>query len=140
MTALVRARANLAANASLTPSISAEEEKSLQRYADLFNACDWDGFRALLGEEARVDIVSRWLRHGRAAAGYYAKYAEIMAAEGLRAEAGFVDGAPVIAISRRGSTRPAYFLLLTWEEGRLVQIRDFYYVGYIAEEARFIKG
>jgi len=138
--ALVRARANIAANASSKPSISAEEKKSLQRYADLFNARDWDGLRALLGEEARVDLVSRWQRRGGAAAGYYSKYAEITAAEDFRAEAGFVDGVPVIAIYRPGSTRADYFIRLTWEQGRLVQIRDFYYVPYIAEEARFMKG
>src|SRR5260370_3473673 len=136
--ALVRARANIVANASSKPSISAEEKKSLQRYADLFNARDWDGLRALVGEEARVDIVSRWQRRGRATAGYYSKYAEITAAEDLRAEAGFVDGVPGIAIYRPGSTRPAYFIRLKWEQGRLIQIRDFYYVPYIAGEARFI--
>jgi RNA polymerase sigma-70 factor (ECF subfamily) len=137
--ALVRARANIAASASSKPSISAEEEKSLQRYADLFNARDWDGLRALMGEEARVDIVSRWQRRGSAAAGFYSRYAEIAAAEDLRAVAGFVDGAPVIAIYRPTSPRPAYFIRLKWEEGRIVQIRDFYYVPYIADEARFTK-
>src|SRR5258707_2088006 len=78
--ALVRARANIAANASSKPSISAEEEKSFQRYADLFNSRDWDGLRALLGEEARVDLVSRQQRRGSAAAGFYSRYAPVPAA------------------------------------------------------------
>jgi len=138
--ALVRARANIAAKASSTPSISAEEKKSLHRYADLFNSRDWDGLRALLGEEARMDLVSRSQRRGSATAGYYSRYAEITAAEDLRAEAGFADGVPVIAVYIPGSTRPAYFIRLKWEQGRLMQIRDFYYVPYIAEEARFTKG
>jgi len=135
--ALVRARANIATNASSKPSISAEEKKSLQRYADLFNSRDWDGLRALLGEEARLDLVSRWQRRGSATAGYYSTYAEITAVEDLRAEAGFADGVPVVAVYRPGSTRPAYFKRLTWERGRLMKIQDFYYVPYIAEEARF---
>jgi RNA polymerase sigma factor (sigma-70 family) len=138
--ALSRARANIAANASSKPSISAEEKKSFQRYADLFNSRDWDGLRALLGEEARVDLVTRWQRRGRAAAGFYSRYAEVTAAEDLRAEAGFADGVPVIAVYRPGATRPAYFIRLTWERGRLMEIRDFYYVPYLAEEARFTKG
>jgi len=46
----------------------------------------------------------------------------------------------VIAVYRPGSTRPAYFIRLKWEQGLLVQIRDFYFVPYIAEEARFTKG
>jgi len=137
--ALVRARANLAANAASKPGISADEKQSLQRYADLFNARDWDGLRSLLGEEARLEVVSRWQRRGKAAAGFYARYAEITAAEDLRAEAGFADEVPVIAVYRPGATGPAYFIRLTWEQGRLMEIRDFYYVPYIAEEARFRK-
>jgi RNA polymerase sigma factor (sigma-70 family) len=137
--ALVRARANIAANASSKPSFSGEEKRSFQRYADLFNSRDWDGLRALLGEEARLDLVSRWQRRGSAAAGYYSTYAEVAAAEDLHAEAGFADGVPVIAVHRLGSTQPAYFIRLSWERGRLMDIRDFYYVPYIAEEARFTK-
>ena len=138
--ALVRARANIAASASSKPSFSAEEKKSFQLYADLFNSRDWDGLRALLGEEARLDVVSRWQRRGGAGTGFYSRYAEITAAEDLRAEAGFAEGVPVIAVYTPGSTRPAYFIRLTWEEGRVMQIRDFYWVPYIAEEARFTKG
>jgi RNA polymerase sigma factor (sigma-70 family) len=137
--ALVRARANIAANSSSKPSISTDEKKSLQRYADLFNARDWDGLRGLLGEEARLDLVSRWQRRGSKAAGYYTRYAEITATEDLRAEPGLADGIPVIAVYRPGSTRPAYFIRLNWEQGRLVQVRDFYFVSYLVEEARFTK-
>jgi RNA polymerase sigma-70 factor, ECF subfamily len=137
--ALVRARANIAANASSKQSISAEEKKSLQLYADLFNLRDWDGLRALLGEEARLDVVSRWQRRGSAAAGYYSTYAQITASEDLRAEAGFADGVAVIAVYRPGSAQP-YFVRLWWEQGRITNIRDFHYVPYLAEEARFTKG
>lgn len=139
--ALVRARANISAPASSTaPSISVDEKKSLQRYAHLFNARDWDGLRALLGEEARVDLVSRWQRRGGVAAGYYARYAEVAVAENLRAEVGFADGVPVIAVYRPDSPRPAYFIRLKWEQGRLVHIWDFYFVPYLATEARFTDG
>jgi RNA polymerase sigma-70 factor (ECF subfamily) len=87
-----------------------------------------------------VDLVSRQQRRGSATAGFYSRYAEITAAEDLRAETGFADGVPVIAVYRAGSTRPAYFIRLKWEQGRLMEIRDFYYVPYMAEEARFTKG
>jgi RNA polymerase sigma-70 factor (ECF subfamily) len=137
--ALVRARANIAASSSSQPSISGDEKQSLQRYADLFNARNWDGLRALLGDEARLEVVSRWRRRASAASGFYARYAEITATEDLRAEAGFADGLPAIAIYRPGSTRPAYFIRLRWEQGRLMQIRDFYWVSYLAQEARFTK-
>jgi RNA polymerase sigma-70 factor, ECF subfamily len=136
--ALSRARANVAANTASTTSISDDELENLRRYADLFNARDWDGLRALLSEEARLDLVSR-LQRRALAAGYYSQYAEVAKAEDLRVEAGFADGLPAIAFFRSGSTRPAYFVRLEWENGRVVQIRDFRYVPYIAEGARFTK-
>ena len=117
--------------------MSSEEQQSLRRYAELFNARDWDALRALLGEEARMDVISRQQRRGAATARYFVRYAEVTATEDLRAEAGFADGVPVIAVYRPGSTRPAYFIRLHWEHGRVVHIRDFYFVPYIAAEARF---
>ena len=35
--------------------------------------------------------------------------------------------------------RPVYFVLLDWSGDRILQIRDFRYVPYIAEGARFTK-
>jgi RNA polymerase sigma factor (sigma-70 family) len=142
---LARARANLAAAAPVTqrsapPSISVDEKKSIQRYADLFNARDWDGLRALLGEEVRLDLVSRRQLSGRATAAYFTRYAEVAPADDLRLVPGFVDGAPVLAVHRGASPRPAYFLRLTWEQGRVAEIRDYFFVPYIPAEARFTKG
>jgi RNA polymerase sigma-70 factor (ECF subfamily) len=137
--ALVRARANIAATTPAQPRISAEEKQRLQRYAHLFNARNWDGLRALLGEEARLEVVSRWQRRASAAAGFYTRYAEITAAEDLRAEVGLADGLPVIAVYRPSSTRPTYFIRLQWEQGRVTQIRDFYFVPYLAAQARYTK-
>lgn len=133
--ALSRARANIA-KASAGATASADEQQRLRRYADLFNARDWDGLRALMADEARMEVVTRWQRRG-ATATFYARYATIIVDEGLRAEAGFADGVPVIAVYRPGSARPAYFIQLEWEAGRIVGVRDFYYVPYIANDARF---
>jgi RNA polymerase sigma factor (sigma-70 family) len=38
---------------------------ALTRYAALFNARDWDGVRALLVEDVKLDLVSRWKTAGR---------------------------------------------------------------------------
>src|SRR5262249_44817206 len=54
--ALVRARANVAAATAAQPAgagtPASGERQRLQRYADLFNARNWDGLRALMSEEA----------------------------------------------------------------------------------------
>jgi RNA polymerase sigma factor (sigma-70 family) len=138
--ALVRARANVAAATRAQPAnpASAEDLRRLQRYADLFNARNWDELRVLFGEESQLDLVSRWQRRGASAARYFARYEEKADAEDLRAQAGLVDGAPVIAVFRpRASVRPAYFIQVKWREERIALIRDFHYVPYIAERARF---
>ena len=140
--ALYRARANVArtspsAISQRARSASAGERANLQRYVDLFNDRNWTGLRALLGEESRLDQVSLVQRRV-ADAGYFDRYAEILKTEDIRAEAGFVDGVPAIAMYRPSSSSvPAYFALLEWTGGRISLIRDFRYVTYIASDARF---
>jgi RNA polymerase sigma-70 factor (ECF subfamily) len=141
--ALSRARANIAQTprarfAEPAQPVAGETLMTLRRYADLFNAHNWDGLRALLAAESRLEVVSR-VQHPRAVdAGYYDRYAAYTKTEDLRAEAGFVDGAPVIAIFNPPSSRvPAYFVLLEVSAGRISLIRDFRYIPYITIDARY---
>ena len=116
---------------------SAQERETLRRYVALFNDRNWDELRAQLGEEARLDVVSR-VQARAATAGYYDRYAEYLKTEDIRAQAGFVDGVPAIAMfSPSSSVTPAYFIVLEWRDGRVSLIRDFRYVPYIANDARF---
>jgi RNA polymerase sigma-70 factor, ECF subfamily len=141
--ALVRARANVEATSRVphtepTRTISADERANLRRYADLFNARDWDGLRALLGAQSQLDLVSRAARQPAIAANYYTRYATLAPDQDLRAEAGFVDGVAAIAVYRPASSpAPAYFVLLEWSDRRIDVIRDFYYVPHITDGARF---
>lgn len=142
--ALVRARSNVAASAGAKPSAlearstgRGEQQANLGRYADLFNARDWDGLRALLGEECRLDLVSRAQRRGAGVAEYFSRYQEVVRSEDLRAECGWVDGVPAIAFFRSDARLPAYFVLLEWEGGKISTIRDFYHVPYVASGSRF---
>lgn len=140
--ALSRARANIAHTSrgtipALDKSLSPEKQATLRRYAELFNAHDWDGLRALLGEESRLDVVSR-VQQRMVEAGYFNRYAKYLETEEIRAAAGFVDGVPVIAMfSPASSDAPAYFILLETEGRRISLVRDFRYVPYITRDARF---
>ncbi|MFY9665203.1 MAG: sigma-70 family RNA polymerase sigma factor [Candidatus Cybelea sp.] len=139
--ALSRARANIARAAHAPPArpVSKEAQAALWRYVDLFNDRNWDGLRALLGEESRLEIVSRVQQRGKTA-NYYERYAEITKAENLRAEVGFVDGTPAVAIFRPASNSvPAYFMLLEASGGEILLVRDFRYVPYIAADAHFVR-
>jgi RNA polymerase sigma-70 factor (ECF subfamily) len=141
--ALSRGRTNLArASCSATSQparpLSEQQLTALRRYVELFNAKNWDGLRALLGEESRLDVVSR-LQQRMAEAGYAGRYAKYLETEKIRAEAGFVDGIPAIAMFAPASSRqPTYFVLLEVEGDRVSLVRDFRYVPYIAKDARFL--
>ena len=136
--ALVRARANVsAARAAGAARDGSVDAARLRQYADLFNARDWDALRALFGEETRLDVVSRHQQRGKTAAVYLTRYSEIAPREELRAQAGWVDGVPVIAMFRASSDSPAYFVRIDWRDEHLGQIRDFRYVPYIAADATF---
>jgi RNA polymerase sigma factor (sigma-70 family) len=141
--ALSRARANIARTPRarfVEPAqpVAGETLMTLRRYADLFNAHNWDELRALLAAESRLEVVSR-VQHPRAVdAGYYDRYAAYTKTEELRAEAGFVDGVPVIAIfSPPSSSEPAYFVVLEVSAGRISLIRDYRYIPYITIDARY---
>ena len=140
--ALSRARTNIARISHApaeqrTPAFSEEKLASLRRYVDFFNAHDWDGLRCLLGKESRLEVVSR-VQQRMADAGYCDRYAAYLQTETLRAQAGFVDGVPAIAMfSPASSQRPAYFILLEEAAGAISLVRDFRYVPYIADDARF---
>lgn len=140
--ALSRGRTNIArtsrgAIARSAASLSEEKQAALRRYVELFNAHDWGGLRELLGEESRLDVVSR-VQQRMADAGYYTRYAKYLETEEIRAAAGFVDGVPAIAMfSPASSEEPAYFVLLETQGDRVSLVRDFRYVPYIARDARF---
>jgi RNA polymerase sigma-70 factor (ECF subfamily) len=140
--ALSRARGNIgkaSGNGVVTHVQSAEKQEMLQRYVDLFNDRNWDALRALLGEESRLDIVSR-IQQRAIPAGYYDRYADIVRTEDLRAEAGVADGIPAIAVFRpASSTVPSYFILIESSGEHVSLIRDFRYVDYIARDARFLR-
>jgi RNA polymerase sigma factor (sigma-70 family) len=107
---------------------------TVTRYAALFNARDWDGVRAMLADDVRLDLVSRSKRSGKAeVSGYVTQYA---AHAGWRLAPAWLEGREVIAGFRDpADDRPGYFIELTVRDGLVTGIRDFRYVPYIADEA-----
>jgi hypothetical protein len=112
-----------------------EVSPALQRYARLFNAHDWDGVRALLADDVRLDLVSRRKLAGREVGTYFTNY------EGARdwhLTPAWLDGREVLGVRREPSAaRPGYVIALTWRDGRVQTIRDYRYVPYIAQEGVF---
>jgi RNA polymerase sigma factor (sigma-70 family) len=134
--ALFRGRTTLRARAARPerlgePPPAAEREK-LHLYATLFNAGDWDGLRALLADDCRLDLVSRHERHGKEVGEYFTRYAEL---RDLRVVPGTLDGRPVLGMyTPRSAPTPRSFVFLSFRGDELVEIRDFRYVPYVADE------
>jgi len=117
-----------------SPGAPARASPGIARYVALFNARDWDGVRALLAEDVRLDLVSRAKRSGRReVASYVSNYAGV---SDWHLTPGSIDGREVIVVFRDPqSARPAYFIELHFSGEQVTQIKDFRYVPYILAEA-----
>jgi RNA polymerase sigma factor (sigma-70 family) len=131
--ALVRGRGKLLAEEQDRAKAAPTPLAELDRYASLFNARDWDGVRALVSDECRLDLVSKSQRRGKQVGMYFGRYEK----ENVNLRVVRLEGQLALAAYVAGATEPAYFILLTVEEGRVKSIRDFRYVPYIAAEAEF---
>jgi RNA polymerase sigma-70 factor (ECF subfamily) len=138
---LVRGRAGLRALARPDatawrdrPETTPEERALIGRYVSLFNQRDWDGVRAMLLEECRLDLVAKTQRKGKSVGGYFARYAD---ERDLRAVQVVAEGRDVIGIVRGDGDRPAYVILLEWAGDRVALIRDYRYVPYLADALSF---
>ena len=131
--ALVRGRKRLLQDEPPGQTVAATTRADLDRYTRLFNARDWDGLRVLIGDDCRLDLVSKSQRRGKQVGAYLARYEK----EPVEMRVVRLEGRFALAVHPRGGEAPSYFILLEVEGGRLALIRDFRYVPYIAAEAVF---
>lgn len=137
--ALHRGRARLRELANDEPqSVARASQVSLTvaRYATLFNARDWDGLRAMLADDVRLDVVSRRQRSGRGGVEqYFTSYAK---AATWHVVPGWLEGREILAAYlREEDVRPHHVVLVTGDGGFVEHIRDYMYVEYLLAEARF---
>jgi RNA polymerase sigma factor (sigma-70 family) len=134
--ALHRGRARLR-ELGRAPPRPASSSSVVTRYAELFNARDWDGVRALLAGEVEIELVSRWKPATAAEGGtYFTNYSSV---SGWRLVPGSVDGRAIIGVfSNSDATLPTYLVHLTITGGLVSAIRDYRYVSYIARDSAFV--
>ncbi|ESQ93608.1 hypothetical protein ABAC460_00635 [Asticcacaulis sp. AC460] len=134
---LARGRARLRAVATrpvaevATPAPSPE----VARYVALFNARDWDGLRAMLADDARLQQSAYPLRTGptvREFFGIYAGYGEV------RLMPAWVEGREVMAVFEGDAAVPNHMMWLEWDNGQIRYIRDYRYVPYVLAESNLI--
>jgi RNA polymerase sigma factor (sigma-70 family) len=134
--ALVRGRRRLreaeteaAAEAPL--AARSPDRERLDTYVALFNARDWDGVRALVGADCRLDLVGKVDWRGKAVRAYFGRYEALPP---VRLAVVALDGREALGVFEGDAARPAYFILLSWEGGRVALIRDYRYAQYVADE------
>jgi RNA polymerase sigma factor (sigma-70 family) len=137
--ALHRGRARLEELSSQPDAVVARRAPSaaIVRYAKLFNARDWDGVRAMLLDDVRLDVVDTTQRQGRDKVGiYFTNYARLV---GWRVVPGWLDDREVLLVFRRAdSQRPDYFVEIEFTGAEVAHIRDFNHVAYIARDAQLV--
>jgi RNA polymerase sigma factor (sigma-70 family) len=107
----------------------------VKRYAELFNARDWDGVRAMLVNEVRLDVVGAAKRAGREKVGiYFTNYAR---RQGWHMIPAHLEGREGLAVVTHAADRHVHsFIELTIGEDGIAGIRDFHHVAYFMQDAR----
>lgn len=115
-------------------ALSREDWAMTQLYAQRFNARDFDGLRALLIQDVRLQLAGRANMKGKdEVSTYFGNYAKL---QGLHAEPAVIEGMPGLWIREEAGAQPAYAIVLQWQQDRLAGIRDFRYARYVAEALR----
>ena len=120
------------------PVLAEPERSLLADYIEKFNARDFDAIRNMLGDAVRLGLVALKQVTGRREVGtYFQNYNSI---HDWRLASGFVDGHPAVLVHdpKDASATPAYFVLLQWADGRVLNIRDFRYARYATEGAELV--
>jgi RNA polymerase sigma-70 factor (ECF subfamily) len=117
------------------PALPPEHLALARLYAQRFNARDFDGLRAMLAEEVRLDLAGRLALKGKAEVStYFGNYARI---DGWHAHPGAAEGRAALWLHEAGSLQPTYAIVLAFGNGGAVRvIRDFRYARYAMETLR----
>lgn len=107
---------------------------AVARYAALFNERDWDGLRAMLADDVKLNQSTHPVRVGSADVGmFFNIYAKT---DGVWLAPAWLEGREVIAVfESRLATEPSYFMWLEWRGNEITFIHDYKYVRYVMADA-----
>jgi RNA polymerase sigma-70 factor (ECF subfamily) len=117
------------------PMLSQAMRARLVAYVEGFKVGDFDGVRAMLADDVKLDLVATlFQKRGKGEVGeYYGAYGA--AREKWAFAAGAVDGRAAMLVYDRAVSldAPAYFVVLDFDGGRVSRIHDFLYARYAME-------
>lgn len=128
-----RARLQSAREAPRRPP-PASASPALAAYARLFDARDWDGVRAMLRDDVKLDLVARVRRQGRDVGVYFGKYDGM--SDPWRARLVWVEGRELLGLWRDpAAARPSSLIEVELRDGQVAFIRDYYFAPYVLGDA-----
>ncbi len=121
------------------PLISDASRQQIAAYVHLFQIGDFDAIRAMLADDVKLELVNRLKWEGRdKISPYFTRYAEETK---WRFALGAVEGRPAMLVFAAGGSaeRPAHFVLVDWDNGRIAAIRDFLFAPYALEAVDWVR-
>jgi len=119
---------------AVAPPGALEPSAAVLRYVTLFNQRDWDGLRALLADDVKLNQSSYPLRTGKADVGmFFTIYAR---SDAVWLAPAWLEDREVIAVFEdRTAPKPSYLMWLEWHDGQVSYIHDYRHVRYVADDA-----
>lgn len=119
---------------AVPPASARAASAAMLRYVALFNQRDWDGLRALLADDVKLNQSSHPLRAGRADVGmFFTIYAR---SDRVWLVPAWLEGREAIAVFEdRTAARPSSMMWLEWRDGRISFIHDYRHVPYVTADA-----
>lgn len=118
--------------------LSDADRARLAAYVAHFNARDFDAIRAMISDDVRLDLVNK--THMRGKAEVFRYFGNYSAVSDWHLVPGLVEGHPAILVSdpNQADSKPKYFMLLGWSDGKVATIRDFRHASYVIDGAEYL--
>jgi RNA polymerase sigma-70 factor (ECF subfamily) len=121
------------------PLMSDTDRQKTATYVRMFQNGDFDGIRALLADDVKLEMVNRLRLAGREATGrYFTRYAEETK---WRFAFGAAEGrlAMLVFDATGAMEKPTHFVLVEWRGARIAAIRDFLFAPYALEAIDWVR-
>lgn len=121
------------------PLMSDADREKMATYVRLFQSGDFDGIRAVLADDVKLDLVNRLKLEGRKSVDrYFTRYAEETK---WRFAFGAIEGRPAMLVFEAAGPmeKPAHFVLIDWRGDEIAAIRDFLFTPYAIEAADWVR-
>lgn len=121
------------------PLMSGAEREKMATYVRLFQSGDFDGIRAVLADDVKLDLVNRLKLEGRKTVDrYFTRYAEETK---WRFALGAIEGRPAMLVfdAAGAMEKPAHFVLIDWQGDEIAAIRDFLFTPYAIEATDWVR-